>query len=831
MNTEIVQKIKDVDINSEMKKSYIEYAMSVIVSRALPDVRDGLKPVQRRILYAMGELGLTKESKYRKCAKIVGEVMANYHPHGDSSIYGALVRMAQPFSMRYTLIDGQGNFGSIDGDGAAAMRYTEAKMDRLSAELLKDIKKNTVDFQPNFDNEDVEPLVLPSKFPNLLVNGSGGIAVGMATNMPPHNLAEVIDALVALIENPEIEIDEILKYIKGPDFPTGATIMGMSGFRKGYKTGRGSVVIRSKYHIEEQSGGKNSIVVTEIPYQINKVRLLKSIADLVKNKKVEGITGIRDESNREGIRIVIDLRRDVTPQILVNQLFKYTQLQSTFSMNMIALVGGQPKLLNLKEILYYYLEHQKDVETRRVKFDLKKAQDRAHILEGYRIAIDNIDEVIKVIRSAYDDAIVRLMERFSLSEIQAKAIGDMRIIRLQGLEREKIEEEYSKLLVLIEELKGILADESKLIEVIKNDLLTIKQKNYDERKTDIEFDYEEIDMEDLIDDEEVTITLTNDGYVKRISTQVYTVQNRGGRGKSALSTKEEDYVVDIFNCNTHDSLMIFTDYGKVYSIKAYEIPDASRISKGTAIINLIPITQDEKVKTVIAVREFENSYLILQTKNGLFKKTDVGEFKNIRKNGIIAINLKENDELIGACMTSGEDDILVVTKFAQAIRFTEKEIRALGRNTSGVKSIKLREGDEVISICKISGEMMKNNIHHDLCLLSISENGYGKRSVLSEYAVQNRGGIGNKTYKISEKTGNLIGAMIVAPQEDIILINSQGIVIRISVSEISVLSRISMGVKLMKLDESSNIISFTRVLNAEENNSQSLEIDEQMREI
>lgn len=806
---EITERIHDIDIQEEMKRSYIDYAMSVIVSRALPDVRDGLKPVHRRILFAMSELGLGYDKKYRKSARIVGDVLGKYHPHGDSSVYNAMVRMAQAFSMRALLVDGQGNFGSVDGDGAAAMRYTEAKMTKLASELLRDLNKQTVDFIPNFDGEEKEPTVMPARYPNLLVNGSNGIAVGMATTIPPHNLGEVINATVALIEDPLIDDDALIDNLKGPDFPTGATIMGVSGFRKAYKTGKGRVVVRSKYQIEELKGGKFAIIITEIPFQVNKSKLLEGIADLVRNKKIDGITDLRDESNREGIRVVIELRRDVTPSIIVNQLFKHTQLQSTVSINMIALVSGQPKLLNLREILTCYIAHQKDVETRRVKFDLDKAEARAHILEGYRIAIDNIDEVIAIIRGAYNDAEIKLMNRFGLSEIQARAIVDMRLRRLQGLEREKIEEEYLELLTLINSLKELLADESLLLSLIRDNLVEVKSRFADERRTNVELDYNEIDIEDLIDEENVTVTLTHHGYIKRVPVDVYETQNRGGRGKTGLSTREEDYVIDMFMTSTHDYLVFFTNLGKIYKLKAYQIPEGSRLSKGTAVINLLPFEQGEKITAVIPVKDFQSGYLVMMTRNGIIKKTHITQYDTARKGGIIALNLREGDELVGVLLTNGVDELICVTNQGKSIRFNESDVREMGRTATGVKGIDLSNSDYIVSLGKITENAQ---------LLVISMNGYGKRTKLSEYRLQNRGGKGIITYNVTEKTGNIVGAAIVEEHEHLILINSAGVIIRIKVSDVSSMGRSTSGVKVMKIEENDYLVAFAPIKDIDESN-------------
>lgn len=796
------QTILLVDVMEEMKKSYMDYAMSVIVSRALPDVRDGLKPVHRRILYAMSELNFTHDKQHRKSARIVGEVMGKYHPHGDLSIYGALVRFAQDFSMRYMLIDGHGNFGSIDGDGAAAMRYTEARMSKISGELLRDIDKETVDFSPNFDETEKEPVVLPSRFPNLLINGSNGIAVGMATSIPPHNLGEVVDGVIKLIDDPETDIYDLMDCIKGPDFPTGAEIMGVEGIKRAYRTGRGRVILRSKTEIEEMKNGKTRIIVTEIPYQVNKSRMIEGIAEMVKNKRLDGITDLRDESNRNGIRIVIELRRDVNANIMLNQLFKNSQLQVSYSIIMLALHDGEPKVLNLKEMLTAYLEHQKVVERRRVIFDLKKARERAHILEGLRIAIDNIDEIIKIIRSAYNNAEQKLMERFNLSEIQAKAIVDMRLRRLQGLEREKIENEYQELIKLIAYLNDLLENEHLLLAIIKEDLLRIKKVYNDERRTEISINPDEIDYEDLIEEDEVIITLTHAGYIKRVSTGEYVSQKRGGRGKTGLSTREEDFVKEIYTTSTHDYLLFFTNLGKVYRMKAYMIPDGSRISKGTAIVNLLPLEPEEKINAVVPIKNFDDGFLTLCTKYGVIKKTTLDQFDTNRKTGLIAINLKEGDELISVRRTTGNDELIVVTKKGKAIRFSEDDVRAMGRTATGVRAITLTGVDHIIDM-----EVVKEEAK----LLVVSENGYGKRTPMTEYRQQSRGGKGIITYNLNSKTGNLIGAVVVNDQDELMIINDNGVLIRIKVNEISVTGRITSGVRVMKIDESTRLVSMAKV--------------------
>jgi len=801
------EKIIHIDIMDEMRNSYIDYAMSVIVSRALPDVRDGLKPVHRRILYAMNDINFTYDKQHRKSARIVGEVIGKYHPHGDTSIYNAMVRFAQDFSMRYTLVDGHGNFGSIDGDSAAAMRYTEARMTKFAGELLKDIEKNTVDFSPNFDETEKEPVVLPSRYPNLLVNGSNGIAVGMATSIPPHNLGEVIDGVIKLIDEPETDIYELMEIIKGPDFPTSAEIMGVEGIKSAYKTGRGRVILRSKAEIEEMKNGKNRIIITEIPYQVNKSRMIEGIADHVRNKKLDGITDLRDESNRNGIRVVIELRKDVNPNIMLNQLYKSSQLQITYSIIMIALVRGEPKVLSLKDILVEYIAHQKEVETRRVQFDLDKARARAHILEGLRIAIDNIDEVIKIIRGAYNDAETQLMERFGLSDIQAKSIVDMRLRRLQGLEREKIENEYQEIMKLILFLEDLLADEVKLMNIIREDLIRIKKQYGDERRTKISINPDEIDYEDLIEEDEVIITLTHAGYIKRVSTGEYALQKRGGRGKTGLSTREEDFIKDIFTTSTHDFLLFFTNKGKVYRMKAYMIPDGSRISKGSAVVNLLPLENDEVVSAIVPIKNFNEGYLTLCTKQGVIKKTTVDQFDTSRKSGLIAVNLKEDDQLISVKKTSGEDEMIVITTKGKSIRFHENDVRPMGRTATGVRAIKLMDRDYVIDM---------DIVKPDGRLLVVSENGYGKRTLLSEYRQQTRGGKGIMTYNISSKTGDLIGAKVTEDNEDLMIINDNGVLIRIKIDDISVTGRITSGVKLMRVDDETKLVSIAKIQDSDE---------------
>ncbi|WP_017210019.1 DNA gyrase subunit A [Clostridium beijerinckii] len=807
-------KVIPVDIKHEMKKCYIDYAMSVIVGRALPDVRDGLKPVHRRILYSLQELGLTPEKGYRKCARIVGDVLGKYHPHGDSSVYDALVRMAQDFSMRYMLVDGHGNFGSVDGDSAAAMRYTEAKMNKIAVEMLRDINKNTVDFMPNFDGEEQEPVVLPSRFPNLLVNGSSGIAVGMATNIPPHNLAEIIDGTIMLIDNPESTVLELMTKITGPDFPTGATIMGKAGIRAAYETGKGKIIVRANAEIEEENG-RHSIIVTEIPYQVNKAKLVENIADLVKDKKITGISDLRDESDRDGMRIVIELKRDANPSVVLNLLYKHTKLQDTFGIIMLALVNNEPKVLNLKQILENYVEFQKEVITRRTIFDLNKAEARAHILEGLKIALDNIDEVISIIRNSNTTEIAKntLMERFELSEKQSQAILEMRLRRLTGLERGKIEEEYNELMKQIEYLKSILASEEKLLDVIKEELLEIKNRYSDERKSKIEKIVNEIDIEDLIQEEDVVITLTHSGYIKRISADTYSSQRRGGKGIQAMSTKEDDFVEHLMITSTHSDVLFFTNKGRVYKLRAYEVHDAGRQAKGTNLINLIAIEPDEKIQTVLTVTdEKKEGFLFMGTKQGIVKKTPLSEFKNLRKNGLIAISLKDGDELLKVKNTYGDANIMVVTQNGYAVKFNEKDVRSMGRTASGVKAINLKEDD--IAVCMdiaVDGEE----------LLVISENGYGKRTPIAEYKLQNRGGVGLITYKISEKTGKLAGATICKVDDELMLINSSGVAIRINVADISVTSRSAMGVTLMRTNEDEKVVAIAKILSSDDQETES----------
>ncbi len=804
MEPNIFDKVHDIDLKSTMEKSYIDYAMSVIAARALPDVRDGLKPVQRRVLYSMIELNNGPDKPHRKCARIVGDTMGKYHPHGDSSIYGALVNMAQEWSTRYPLVDGHGNFGSVDGDGAAAMRYTEARLSKISMEMLADIGKDTVDFSPNFDETEKEPVVLPSRYPNLLVNGTTGIAVGMATNIPPHNLREVISAVVKLIDNRieedrETTLEEILDIVKGPDFPTGATILGKAGIEEAYRTGRGKIRVRAVSDIEALPNGKSRIVVTELPYLVNKARLIEKIAELVKEKRVDGITDLRDESDRQGMRIVIELRRDVNANVILNQLLKHTQLQDTFGVIMLALVNNEPKVLNLLEMLTYYLKHQEDVVTRRTKYDLNKAEERAHILQGLLIALDHIDEVIRIIRGSENvqAAKLQLMERFGLSDAQSQAIVDMRLRALTGLEREKLENEYKELMEKIEELKAILADEKKLLGVIREEILLISDKYGDDRKTAIGFDEFDMSMEDLIPNENTIVAMTKLGYIKRMSVDNFKSQNRGGKGIKGMQTIEEDYIEDLLMTKTHNYIMFFTNKGRVYRLKTYAIPEGSRTARGTAIINLLQLQPEEKITAIIPVKEYhETDYLFMATRGGMVKKTPVKEYENVRKNGLQAIVLKENDELIEVKPTDNTKDIFLVTKKGQCIRFHETDVRVTGRVSMGVIGMKLNEGDEVVGMqMDTQGEK----------LLIVSENGMGKRTPIEEFTAQNRGGKGVLCYKITEKTGDIVGAKLVHDDHDIMMITNAGVVIRISVEDISVIGRNTSGVKLMNIDQGSDI--------------------------
>ena len=815
MEDNIFDKVHEVDLKKTMEQSYIEYAMSVIASRALPDVRDGLKPVQRRVLYSMIELNNGPDKPHRKCARIVGDTMGKYHPHGDISIYGALVNMAQPWSTRYPLVDGHGNFGSVDGDGAAAMRYTEARLSKISMEMLADINKDTVDFKPNFDETEKEPVVLPSRFPNLLVNGTSGIAVGMATNIPPHNLREVIAAVVKIIDNRieedrETKIEEILKIIKGPDFPTGAQILGTRGIEEAYRTGRGKIRVRAVTNIETLPNGKSRIIVTELPYLVNKARLIEKIADLVKEKKIDGITALTDESSREGMRINIELRRDVNANVILNQLYKHTQLQDTFGVIMLAVVSKgndilQPKVLNLLEMLDYYIKHQEDVVTRRTKYELNKAEERAHILQGLLIALDNIDEVIRIIRGSRSTQIAKesLMARFELTDAQAQAIVDMRLRTLTGLERERLEAEYAELMKRIGELKAILADEKLLLGVIKKEITEISDKYGDDRRTSIGFDAFDFTVEDLIPEENVVITMTRLGYIKRMTPDNFKSQNRGGKGIKGMQTIDEDNIEELFMTSTHEYLMFFTNLGKVYRLKAYEIPEAGRTARGTAIINLLQLAPDEKITAVIPIKEYnEDHYLFMATKKGLVKKTPIIDYANVRKTGLAAISLREDDELIEVKFTDNHKDILLVTSYGQCIRFHETDVRSTGRVSMGVIGINLLDGDEVVSMqLDCQGEYM----------LIVSENGMGKLTEMEEFKVQNRGGKGVKCYKILEKTGNVINAKAVNYDSEIMIINTEGIIIQMSCSDISVLNRITSGVKLMNLEKDVQVASITKV--------------------
>ena len=804
LNMEAIQnqKIIDVDLNNEMKKSYINYAMSVIASRALPDVRDGMKPVHRRILYDMYESNLLYENDFRKSATTVGDVLGKYHPHGDASVYDAMVRLAQDFSLRYPLVQGKGNFGSIDGDPPAAYRYTEAKMSKISALMLSDIEKETVDFVPNFDDRLKEPDVLPSRFPNLLVNGSAGIAVGMATNIPPHNLTEVIDGITAVIDDPMITIDELMNYIPGPDFPTGGVIMGKSGIRNAYTTGRGRVILRAKAEIEEDSSGKSRIVVTEIPYQVNKARLEKHINELVRDGKIDGIASTRDESDEE-IRFIIELKRDANPNVVLNNLYKFTQMQDTFGVILLALVDKQPKILNLREMIDYYIAHQEDVIRRRTTYELRKAQERAHILEGYRTVIDNIDEVVHIIRASKSipEAKEQLAIRFDLDDVQTTAIVQMTLGRLTGMERDKIENEYEDLMIKISEYQDILANESRVLQIVKDDLTEIKNKYGDSRRTDIEMVFDEIDMEDLIDEEECIVTVTHNGYVKRLPVDTYRSQRRGGRGVMGMTTREEDFVEHLFTTSTHHHILFFTTKGIVYRLKGYQIPEAARQAKGTAIVNLLPLEPGEKISAMIPVAEFEKGdYLTFITRNGLVKKTDIMDYSKIRQNGLRAIEIVEGDELIQVAKTDGESEIMLISHDGLAIRFAEKDVRAMGRTTRGVKGMTLREGDYVVGACA-------GAVTEGATLLVVTENGYGKKTEFEEYRLQTRGGKGLYTYRITEKTGKVAGVEAVTDNDDIMMITSEGVVIRMHADEISTYGRQTQGVRLMRLDEGVKVVS------------------------
>jgi len=797
------------DIENEMQTAYIDYAMSVIVARALPDVRDGLKPVHRRILYTMNEDGFTPDKAYRKCATTVGDVLGRYHPHGDASVYDALVRMAQDFSLRYMMVDGHGNFGSIDGDPPAAYRYTEARMSKIAQYMLSDIEKNTVDFMPNFDDRLQEPTVLPARIPALLANGSSGIAVGMATNIPPHNLTELINGIIKIIDEDNVTSEDLMSVIKGPDFPTGATILGREGIKEAYTTGRGKITLRAEAEIEEMSGGKQRIVVSSLPYQVNKAKLIENIADLVKDKRIEGISAIRDESDREEkVRIVIELKRDANPNIILNQLYKFTQMQDTFGIIMLALVNGEPRILTLRECLDYYIDHRKHVVLRRTKFELDKAEARAHILEGLKIALDNIDEVIQIIRSAYDDAKERLMERFGLSEIQAQAILDMRLKTLSGLQREKIEEEYNELMKLIAYLKEVLSSETLVYKIIKEELLEVKEKFGDDRKTKIVAAEGEIDVEDLIKEEQTVIALTHFGYIKRMPIDTYKSQKRGGKGITGIATREEDFVKQIFTASTHDTILFFSNKGKLYRLRGYEIPEAGRTAKGTAIVNLLSLSSGEKISAIIPIQNFaEGKYLLFATKNGTIKKTSLSEYNSARKTGLLSITLKDEDELIGVRLTDGEDNVVLVTKEGMSITFGEKDVRPMGRASQGVIGIRLDKDDYVIGMESIL-------VDSTATLLAITENGFGKRTELNEYRVQTRGGKGVITYKVTPKTGSIVGIRIVKEEDDVMLITDTGTIIRINVSEISVLGRSTQGVTLMRTNEG-KVVSIEKITEEE----------------
>ena len=814
-------KILPTIMETEVQESFIDYAMSVITSRALPDVRDGLKPVHRRILYSLYKNGMTPDKKHKKSAHIVGDVLAKYHPHGDSSVYDAMVRLAQDFNIRYPLVDGQGNFGSVDGDSAAAMRYTEARMTKLTLEMLADLEKETVDFGLNYDESEKEPLVLPSRYPNLIVNGSSGIAVGMATNIPPHNLGEVIDGTIALIDNRDLPDQDLLKYVKGPDFPGGGIILGRKGIEDAYLTGRGSIKVRSRSEIEPMNNGKNRIVVTEIPYQVNKARLIEKIAELARDKKIDGITDLRDESDRKGMRIVIELRRDVNPQVILNQLYKNTQLQDNFGVIMLALVDSMPKILTLKQALNHYIDHQEDVVTRRTKHDLRKAEERAHIVEGLKIAVDNIDEVIKIIRSSYNDAESkeRLNQRFGLSDRQAQAVIEMQIRRLTGLAREKLEEELADLYEKIAYYKSILADETKLLGIIKDELLQIKEKHNDVRRSQISSHEDKLELEDLIEDEDVVITISHTGYIKRMPSDTYKSQKRGGRGITAMTTKEEDFVEQIFTTSTHNFLIFFTNKGKCYRLKVYEIPEAGRQAKGTAIVNLLNITGDEKITTVIPLKKFDDElFLMAATKMGVVKKTPLAEYDTSRRDGIIAINLEDHDELIGVQLTDGKQDMILVTAGGQAIRFAEEEARPMARATKGVRGIKLMDDDYVVGM-----EVVRDEGD----LLVITANGYGKRTPMEEYRQQARGGKGVFTVRPSARNGEIVGALVVKDDEEIMAISKEGIIIRIKVAEISTMGRTTQGVTIMKMGDHDSVVSMARVAEHEHEEKEQKLFDEE----
>lgn len=817
------KRIVPINIEKEMKTSFISYAMAVIINRALPDVRDGLKPVHRRILYSMSELGLTPDKPFRKSARIVGDVLGKYHPHGDSAVYMAMVRMAQDFSTRHMLVQGHGNFGSVDGDAPAAMRYTEAKLSKISMELLRDIEKDTVDFYPNFDETLMQPAVLPAKYPNLLVNGTGGIAVGMATNIPPHNLAETIDACVCLIDNPDASIGELMQHIKGPDFPTAGIVMGTGGITQAYHTGRGRVVVRARAEIDEFKAGRQRIIVTELPYQVNKATLISKIADLVQDKHIEGISDIRDESDKSGMRIVIELKRDVNANVILNRLYKHTQMQDTFGVIMLALVDGEPKVLNLKQMLYHYIEHQKDVIIRRTKYELQKAEARAHILEGLIIALDNIDEIVDMIKKSPDapTAKASLIERFALSEKQAQAILDMRLQRLTGLERDKIVNEYERIVERIAYLKSILATPQMVLDIIKEEMTEIKDKYADERRTEITYSAEDIDLDEMIQEEEMVVTLTHFGYIKRLKSDTYRTQKRGGRGVTGMSTREEDFAEHVMVTSTHSHLLFFTNKGKVFRRKCYELPETSRTAKGTAIVNLLQLDAGEKVSAVFPIAEFgDDNMLVIATKNGFIKKTSVGAFKNIRQTGLIAIGLREGDELIGVLETSGSDELIVGTQQGMSVKFAESDVREMGRTAMGVKSVTLRKGDAVVGI---------DIIREGTDVLVISDNGYGKRTSVDEYKIQKRGGIGIKTLHVTEKTGNMCALGIVDGTEDIMIINDAGIIIRTNISEISQYGRDTQGVKLMNVGGETRVVSVA-IVPPEEEDEENGEITKETNE-
>lgn len=808
MDEQVFDKIQDIAMDKEMRRSYLDYSMSVIVGRALPDVRDGLKPVHRRILFSMHENGLTAERQHRKSATVVGDVLGKYHPHGDSSVYDAMVKLAQPFAIRYPLINGQGNFGSVDGDSAAAMRYTEAKMTKIAQEMLRDIDKNTVNFSPNFDERLKEPNVLPARYPNLLVNGSNGIAVGMATSIPPHNLREVIDAVIELIDNEEATVEDLMKHIEGPDFPTGASIIGRRGIDLAYRTGRGKVLQRAKSTVEEMGGGKMRIVVTEIPYQVNKAKMVEKIADLVRNKRVDGITGLRDESSRKGMRVVIELRRDVNPTILLNQLYKMTPLQQTYSIIFLAVVDGRPMVCNLYEMLRFYLDYQIEVVTRRTQFDLDKAMARAHILEGLLIAIDNIDEVIAIIRSSYSDAQERLMERFGLSDKQAQAILEMRLRRLQGLERDNLQKEFAEVQESIIYLSSLLADKQLLMNVIKEELREIKDKHGDDRRTEFLESEEEIDILDLIEDEEVSITLTKLNYIKRVTIDSFKTQRRGGRGIASMSTRDEDYVEKIVQTTNHSKLALLSNQGRLYRLNAYEVPESSRTSRGENLVNLIKLEENERICAMLPyTADMEERYLVICSKLGIVKKTSLKEFQRSNRNGIVAMALKEGDEVLGAATTSGNDKIMLITRNAKAINFEETDLRALGRNSIGVRGLRLDKDDEIIAMEVYDA---------DKDLLIISENGYGKRTSASDYKTQLRGGKGYSTYKITKKTGRIAGAKLVSEEEELMIVNTDGTLIRVRVADISVLSKVTSGVTIMKMQSDARVSSFVPIEAEEE---------------